>query len=467
MQLETQALLLLLGKVFAVAPVRPLHRQLGQVVGLELDAVELVVAAQFLDLLAPLLFGEDDVVVLVARELVVEVLLGEPRAVFGLGAELLGDLERRHDRRMVDRVALDLVADIDRRPHRLGIRLAEDRGHLGRRLQPLLLGVEHALRVVEVLARREADQPVVGLGVVLVHEVYVVGADHAHTVFGRQLAQVLVHLELHGVGLVVGPLDGRLVQLELEVIVVAEDPLVPADRLFGPLHVVGRDGAGHLAGQAGRTADQPLVVFLNLGAVGTRAHVEALGPRLRDDLDQVVVSLEVLGQQDQVVAALVGLALLVLQAAARHVDLTADDRLEGHLAAQVIHLSLAGRDLGLGIGCLFRSVAQGGKTLLALGGLVLVLALDLLDVVVELLDSEHVAVVGDGDARLPVGHGLVHQTLDAGLTVEDRVLRVYVKVYELGHAGIGCFIVVKRHPAALGPPGTGPDKQGQRYSLFR
>ena len=37
----------------------------------------------------------------------------------------------------------------------------------------------------------------------------------------------------------VGPLDSRLVQLELEVIVVAEDPLVPADRLFGPLHVVG------------------------------------------------------------------------------------------------------------------------------------------------------------------------------------------------------------------------------------
>ena len=79
-----------------------------------------------------------------------------------------------------------------------------------------------------------------------------------------------------------------------------------------------RDGAGHLAGQAGRTADQPLVVFLDLGAVGTRAHVETLGPRLRDNLDQVVVSLEVLGQQDQVVAALVGLALLVLQAAARH-----------------------------------------------------------------------------------------------------------------------------------------------------
>ena len=180
-----------------------------------------------------------------------------------------------------------------------------------------------------------------------------------------------------------------------------------------------------------------------------------------------MVSLEVLGQQDQVVAALVGLALLVLQAAACHVDLAADDRLEGHLAAQVVNLSLAGCDLGLGIGRLFRSVAQGGKTLLALGGLVLVLALDLLDVVVELLDSEHVAVVGDGDARLPVGHGLVHQTLDAGLTVEDRVLRVYVKVYELGHAGIGCFIVVKRHPAASGLPGPGPDKQGQRYSLFR
>ena len=334
---------------------------------------------------------------------------------------------------MVDRIALDLVADVDGRRHRLGVGLAEDRSHLGRRLEPLLLGVEHALGIVEILARREADQPVVRLGVVLVHEVHVVGADHSDVVLRRQLAQVLVHVQLHGVGLVVGPLDGGLVELQFEVIVVAEDLLVPSDRLLGLFEVVGRDGARHLARQTGRTADQPFVVFLDLRAVGSRTHVETFGPRLRDDLDEVVVSLEVLGQQDQVVAALVGLALLVVEPAARHVDLAADDGLEGQLAAALLELFFALGDLRGGIGTGLRAVAQGGDAGLRLGGLVLAFALDFLDVVVELLDTEHVAVVRHGDAGLAVGHGFVHEPLDAGLSVEDRILRMYVKVYELGH----------------------------------
>ena len=183
-QLELQPLLLLLGQVLAVAAVRPLHRQLGQVVGLELDAVELVVAAEFLDLLAALLLRHHHVAVLVARKLVVELLLRNAGAVLLLGAELLRNLEVGHDRRVVDRVELDLVADVDRRGHRLRVALAEDRSHFGRRLEPLLLRVEHALRIVEVLARREADQAVVRLGILLVDEVYVVRADHAHAVFG-------------------------------------------------------------------------------------------------------------------------------------------------------------------------------------------------------------------------------------------------------------------------------------------
>lgn len=162
---------------------------------------------------------------------------------------------------MVDRVALDLVADVDGRRHRLGVGLAEDRGHLGRRLEPLLLRVEHALGVVEVLARRETDQPVVRLGIVFVHEVHVVGADHSDVVLRGQLAQVLVHVQLHGIGLVVGPLDGGLVELQFEVIVVAEDLLMPSDRLLGLFEVVGRDGARNLARQTGRTADQPSWYF--------------------------------------------------------------------------------------------------------------------------------------------------------------------------------------------------------------
>ena len=433
MELEAQALLLLFGQMLAVAAVCALHGELGEVVGLELDAVELVVTAQFLDFLAPLLLGHDDIAVLVAREFVVEVLLGKALPILLLGSELLRDLEVGHDRRMVDRVVFDLVADIDGRGHRLGVRLAEDRLHLGGSLEPLLLGVEHPFRVVEVLACRETDQAVVGLGIVLVDEVHVIRADHPHVVFRGQFPKVLVDMQLHGVGLVVGPFDGSLVQLEFEVVVVAEEVLVPADRLLGLFEVVGGDGAGHLPGQAGRAADQPLVVLLNLGAVRTRTHVEALGPGLRDDLDQVVVALEVLGQQDQVVTALVGLPLLVVERAAGDVDLAADDGLEGGLAEQHLQLLLAAGDLGGGVIHGLRAVAQGGQPGFAGGSLLLEFALDLLDVVVKLLDPEHIAVIGHGDAGLAVGDGLIHEVGDAGLPVEDRVLRMYVKMYELGH----------------------------------
>ena len=44
-QLEFQPFLLLFGQLLAVAPVRTVHRQLGQIVGLELDAVEFVVTS--------------------------------------------------------------------------------------------------------------------------------------------------------------------------------------------------------------------------------------------------------------------------------------------------------------------------------------------------------------------------------------------------------------------------------------
>ena len=44
-QLEFQPFLLLFGQLLAVAPVRAVHRQLGQIVGLELDAVEFVVTS--------------------------------------------------------------------------------------------------------------------------------------------------------------------------------------------------------------------------------------------------------------------------------------------------------------------------------------------------------------------------------------------------------------------------------------
>ena len=65
--------------------------------------------------------------------------------------------------------------------------------------------------------------------------------------------------------------------------------------------------------------------------------------------------------------------------------------------------------------CFFRSF------ILALRAAVL-----LADVVEKLFYAEHVAVVGDGNALHAVLHGLVYQPADAGLAVEERILRVDV-----------------------------------------
>ena len=149
-----------------------------------------------------------------------------------------------------------------------------------------------------------------------------------------------------------------------------------------------------------------------------------------------MVSLCVLGQKYEVVSALVRLALLELQAAARYVDLTSDDSLEV-LLRQGIVFGLQSRHgsflLSRGTARLVDLRLQGGDLLL--GGLDLVTAgaVLLLDVVVELLYAEHVAVVGDGDAAHAVGNGLVYKALYAGLSIKNGILRVYVQMYEIVH----------------------------------
>ena len=61
----------------------------------------------------------------------------------------------------------------------------------------------------------------------------------------------------------------------------------------------------------------------------------------------------------------------------------------------------------------------------------------LVDVVEELFDAVHVAVVGDGDAGHSVGYGFVNEVVDGGLAVEQGVLCVDVEVDEGLHLGGG------------------------------
>ena len=146
--------------------------------------------------------------------------------------------------------------------------------------------------------------------------------------FGGQLLELFVDLQLCGICFVIGVFDGCLVQLEFEIVVLAEQPLVPQDRLLGCFEVAGRNMFWDLAAKTCRTADQPFVILLQFGPVGTRTHVETLGPGLRDDLDQVVITFGILGQEYEVVSALVFFDLLVGEPAAGDIHLAADDRFE-------------------------------------------------------------------------------------------------------------------------------------------
>ena len=262
-------------------------------------------------------------------------------------------------------------------------------------------------------------------------------------------------------------------QLQLQIVVITKDTFVPLHRLFGLGHLLVGNTFGYLATQAGRAADQSFVILLQLRAVGTWALIETFGPRLRDDLNQIVITLLILCQQYEVITTLVLLMSLIFEVerTTSHIDLATDNRLEvGHrlqlsnlLACRcraetellvhsldlldvvtqfrVSHSSL-GRRIGVRIHLqqLHLAICQVRSHIGVLGhqrferceqlfqpfDLITLLTVLLLDIVIELLDTEHITVIGQSDAGHTVGHSLIDQTSYTRLTVKDRVLRVNV-----------------------------------------
>ena len=243
MQLKHDALRLFLGQLFAVAPVGAFPHQLLQIVGLELDAVQLVVASEFLNLLLCIGLAHHHLVLLVLGKLVKQVLLRKPLAVLLLTAKLGGYVEHRHDGVAVYAVHLHLVC------HLLGVLqclgdVGKDGCHLLRGLHPLLLGIVHAVGVGIVLLRGYADKMVVRLAVLLLYKVHVVGGHQLDVVLPRQLYQHRVHPLLPLVGLPVGIGLVGLVTLQLDIVVVAEHPLKPQHRLLGAFQVAPHNQLG-------------------------------------------------------------------------------------------------------------------------------------------------------------------------------------------------------------------------------
>src|SRR5574344_3134090 len=60
-------------------------------------------------------------------------------------------------------------------------------------------------------------------------------------------------------------------------------------------------------------------------------------------------------------------------------------------------------------------------------------AIHLIAVIKKFLDTEHISMVGDGHTAHAVGTGLVHELLDASLTVKNRLISMDVKMNKILH----------------------------------
>ena len=109
MQFEANAVVDLLRQRRAIAFGSALVGEFRQVVGLELDAVDLIVATQFLDLLLALLWGQGVLAVLIAGELLIELLFRELLAPLLFCAKRFRDGEERHDGVGIQTVGLHLI----------------------------------------------------------------------------------------------------------------------------------------------------------------------------------------------------------------------------------------------------------------------------------------------------------------------------------------------------------------------
>ena len=270
--------------------------------------------------------------------------------------------------------------------------------------------------VVVIFLGGQADEVVVGVAVLFEHKVGVVGGYNLDIVLAGQLNEHRFHFLLEPIGVVVGIGLVGLVAHQFDVVVVAKHLFEPQHRTFGPLQVAPQDKLRYLAAQTGRADDKTLMVLLQHLMVNARTVIETLRIGNGCQLAQRMVALQILGQQNEVVAAavhnavtarlrvnLLQVLVLVVQAAAGTVGLGAHDGLKGRFpfGSALVHL---------------------------------------VDGIKKILDAEHIAVVRQGQGIHTVAAGLVDKVGYLRHSVEHRIVRMYMQVSELGHS-VGIYLL--------------------------
>jgi hypothetical protein len=195
--------------------------------------------------------------------------------------------------------------------------------HLVGAAEEELLRLElHPVRVVERLARVDAEQDVVRRGVLAGQVMRVAGGDHRQAHPPRDVERPLGAFAL----------DADAVVLDLdEEVLLAEDLLVPGTEPLGLGCLAVQDVVRKLGRGASREADQPLGVALEDFLVDPRLVVEALEEGHRREAEQVAEPFGVARQEGQVEGVLVARGPArgpIGPPSRRDVRLEADDRLE-------------------------------------------------------------------------------------------------------------------------------------------
>jgi len=173
--------------------------------------------------------------------------------------------------------------------------LAEEFQHLVGGLQVEGGRVElHAVRLGDFGAGLDAEEGVVRGGVGLFDVVDVVRADRLELVFLGEAEEAGDDVALLG--------DAVVLEFD-EVVFAAEDLDVAGAGGVGLLLAVAHEVLADLGGEAAGEADQTLGVFREGGEVGAGLVVETLQVGVGDQLEEVLVALEILGQDAEVEVA--------------------------------------------------------------------------------------------------------------------------------------------------------------------